>query len=188
MKSQIAGWEKREEYVRNWDLESTGLYVLPSNGEKRRHFERFLLRYLDKRLSGEIKKSEEGSTLRKVGEVQKALSPKAEAAFSKNFKIKVRAKVLQRTAKVILDNPYVDSHADIDSRGNVNVNVSRNIAALGVHTHVNYQLQNEAWSATFDRQITGNLLGRISSSQSQRDMAFSGRSDTRLELLFNKSF
>ncbi len=100
MKTNLSNWEKTEEYARVWDLQRTGLYVTPTSSEKGKYISKRLLRYADKRLSGEMKKADEGSTLHKVSRVEKNLRPNASVNMSKNFGLKFKARVLQGKAIV----------------------------------------------------------------------------------------
>jgi len=74
MKDQFDEWSEREEYVKNWNLESTGMYDIADQKKRKNYFNRQLLKYADKRLSGEVKNAEEGSNFHKIGQVEKAVN------------------------------------------------------------------------------------------------------------------
>src|SRR5690606_16227783 len=76
-------WHEKEEYVRKWNVEATGDLATPSAEWKRSYLMKQMLKYVDKRISGEIKNAEEGSTFHTVGKVEQALRPDAEAKISK---------------------------------------------------------------------------------------------------------
>ncbi|GAB4014308.1 MAG: hypothetical protein Fur0010_12260 [Bdellovibrio sp.] len=188
VREQFNEWEKTEEYARLWNLDSTGLYVVPDTTQKKAYFNRQLLKYADKRISGEVKNAEEGSTMHAIGQAQQALRPNAEAALSPSVKLKFKAKVLEGKAYLIVDNPFVDAQAQINAKGEASMNVKRSFASLGVNTEIDYQVTTETWVAKVDKSITSNLTARVSSSQSQQNMAFSSDSNRTVELVFGMPF
>ena len=75
VRRDIQRWQDDEEYRQNWGIDRFGAQAAPTDLQKKQYLSRQALRYLDKRLTGEVKKAEKGSTLHKVGTVQKALKP-----------------------------------------------------------------------------------------------------------------
>lgn len=71
MKASLGAWEAAEEYARIWDLEDTGLYNTPTTEQKQKYITKKMLRYADKRFSGEMKKANEGSALHSMSRVEK---------------------------------------------------------------------------------------------------------------------
>lgn len=181
-------WEEKEEYAKNWNIESIKTYETPSQAYKKSYLSKKLLKYADKRLSGEIKKADEGSTLHRVGQLEKALRPKVEAQVSKRIKIKVKARVLQAKAIVRVDNPWVEHNTELNAKGHIQMNFKRDFSQLGANANVRYQVNEGQYVAWFDKQLVENWIGRVSSEQSDKDVAFSGDADKKLQLLFNKSF
>lgn len=188
MREYFTHWDEQEKYVENWNLESTGIYVLPTFEEKKRYLNRHVLKYFDKRLSGEIKRAEEGSTLHTVGRVQKALKPSAQAEFSPRCKLKFKARILERQAKVIFDNPIFYTYADVTFKGDIIVYGRRQIENLNLQISSKYDVNQETWSTSFDRPLTKLISARISSSQNVDHMAFSSNSNQVFQLLFQESF
>ncbi len=188
IKSDFKKWEEVEEYARNWNLQSTGLYNTPGGDHKRKYLNKKMIKYLDKRLSGEVKRAEQGSALHRVGQFQKALKPNTEARISKRVKIRFKARVLEGKAIVRVENPWVKTSATTSLKGTTEVKMSRDIKALSLKTSVRYRVDQGNWVAVVDRPLTENLAARVSSSQKDENMAFSKDSDRRIEFLFNKSF
>jgi len=186
--NQFIAWEETAEYARLWNLETTGLYVVPDQKGRKAFFDRQLLQYADKRLSGEVRNAEEGSTMHAVGQAQKALRPNAEAQIFPSVKLKFKARVLQGKAYMIVDNPYVDAQAQINMKGEASMNVKRQFASLGVATEVDYQVSSESWVARVDKTITNRITARVTSAQSQKAMAFSNESNRTVELVFGMPF
>jgi hypothetical protein len=188
MKNEIQAWEELKEWRDLWDVESTGLYHVPSAAEKKSWFERMLLKYADKRLAGEVRNAEEGSALHSVGEVQKALKPKAEVGLSENIKVKIRGKVLQGLIVVNVVNPWVDSYANVTVDGDVDVHVNKKLNDLGLDTGIDYNVNEGTWLARVDRRISSEVTARISSHQKDDKMIFTESADNRVELFYRLQF
>lgn len=188
IKRDIEAWEELEEWRELWNVESTGLYFVPNADEKKSYLERMLIRYADKRLAGEVRRAEKGSTLHQVGQVQKALKPKAEVGISEKIKVKIRGKVLQGLVVVNVNNPWVDSYANVKVDGQVDVHINRKVASLGVDAGIDYDVSAGAWEARVDRRITSTVSARISSSHKDDRMVFTEDADNRIQLFFNKPF
>ena len=188
VRNDIKNWEEKDEYAKLWNLKSTGLYETPNQAAKKQYLDKKILKYVDKRISGEVKNAEEGSALHRVGQVQKALKPNAEAQISKRIKLKFKARVLQQKAIVRVDNPWVDYNSEINADGQVQMNMHKDIKSLGVKTNVQYQLSEETWVATVDRPLNAQWTARVSSSQTDKDMAFSEDSNRTVQLLYNLSW
>lgn len=190
IRSDIHSWEVTEEYARNWSLESTGLYKTPDDERKKAVLSKKILRYFDKRLSGEIKNSEEGSTLHTVGQVHQTLRPNTEVGISKKIKVKFKARVLQGRAIMHVENPWVDVNANIKATGEVSVHFHKNIEELGIQTALDYNAREGQYIARVDRRLTETITARISSSQSDEKMMFDFDEsvDRRLEIFYFKPF
>ncbi len=181
-------WADEEEYVKNWNLELTGMYTPRTQEDKKKRIRKDSLKYFDNRLSGEMKTAEKGSALAQVKTIETAMRPQAKVAVSENVKIKFKAKVLQGKADIIVDNPYVDCNAEVKASGKVNVNVSKNINDLGVKTGVEYQVSNGVWIASVNKQLSESVSTEVSSYQKDSNMMFTEQSDKRIKLLYTKSF
>ena len=108
IKKTTKSWDQEEYFIEFWRLEDTGIYKPVPLKEKKSYLEKNMLRYADKRLAGEIKKSKEGTTLHKMGKVQKTLRPQTKIQLSPLYRIRLRAKVLRGLIMLKLENPYID--------------------------------------------------------------------------------
>ncbi|MBT7610442.1 MAG: hypothetical protein HN576_11845 [Bacteriovoracaceae bacterium] len=188
MKNEINAWEELREWRDLWDVESTGLYYVPTATEKKSWFERMLLKYADKRLAGEVRNSEKGSALHQVGQVQKALKPKAEVDLSEHVKVKLRGKVLQGLVVVNIINPWVDSYANVTIKGDVDIHVNKRLNDLDLDAGIDYNVTDRSWLARVDRRISSEVTARISSSQKDDKMVFTESADNRVELFYRLNF
>lgn len=181
-------WEEREEYVRRWNVAAVGPLVTPTQQEKKAYLMRQLLRYADKRISGEIKRSDEGSTFHSIGQVEKALSPKVEAQLSSKIKVKVRAKVLRGQINVLINNPWVDNNISVRLNGAINVHMEKNLEQLGVRTTLDYDFNNGIYVARIEKPLTNEIAARFSATQDTGVAPFTSDSDSRIELTYNRGF
>lgn len=179
---------ERDEYAKNWNMDSTGMYKVSSQEDRVNYFNKNILKYVDKRISGEVKKAEEGSAMSSVGAVQSALKPNTKVQISENIKVKFKAQVLQGYADVIIENPYVECSSSVNLSGEVKMylrkkfNESRSIASM------EYNANEANYITQVDQNITDKLTARISSSQSQSNAIFSQNSDSRFQFIYSTPF
>lgn len=188
VRDNLQKWQEMEEYRQNWALDGMRMYDTPDRGGKVAYLNSQLLKYLDKRLSGEVNSAEEGSTLHQVGQVQKALKPNAEARVSEKVKVKFKARLLQREATVRVDNPWVEYNTNINSQGEINMHAGREIKFIGVKTNVDYNVKQGHWITSIDKPLNENLTARLSSAQSDRQMAFGEETDRTLQFIYSAPF
>ena len=164
------------------DLKSTGLHNTPTTETKRNYISKRLLRYADKRLSGEMKNADEGSTLHKMKKVEKQLRPNATINVSKNFGLKFKARVLQGKAMVEVKNPWVDCDATVTASGQAKVITKKNFKDLGMTSGAEYSVNDSTFVAYVDQELTKNIRARVSSTQTGNTNVFSDDADARVEM------
>jgi hypothetical protein len=182
MKDSLESWEKIEEYADVWDLQSTGLYTTPTTSQKRKYIGNRMLKYADKRFSGEMKKADEGSALHKISRVEKQLRPNASVAVSKFVSLKFKARVLQGKATVEVRNPWVECSATVGANGKAKLVTRKDFAQLGFATGVDYTVNSSEWIAYADQQVTQNIKARVSSTQESGEGFMSNDADARVEM------
>lgn len=188
MRGDFEGWQEREEYVKNWNLESTGLYTIVSRESKVNYFNKRILKYVDKRISGEVKRAERGSALANVGRAQKALKPNTKVSISKNVKLKFKARILQGTAIMRVVNPYVDYRTTYSFSDGLNMNMRKEFKNYRATASVDYKPQDKSYVTNFDKAFTDKVSARISSSQSHDAVVFSSDSDARIQFMYSSPF
>jgi len=164
MHDSLEGWSTKEDYAKNWNLTSTRLYGTPSTKQKAQFISKNLLRYADKRLAGEMKNAEEGSTLHSMGQVEKSLRPNASVPVSKYVSIKFKARVLQGKAIMEVKNPWVECSATVGANGKTRVLTKKDFAELGLSTGFEYKVNESQTVAYLDQQITDNIKARVSTT------------------------
>jgi hypothetical protein len=184
IQATFAFWRNREECAQKWNLESTGNYEVPGTDYRQAYFQRQLLRYLDKRVSGGLKRAKEGSTLERIAQVQNALRPNTTAKISKNIKLKFKVRVLRGRVIMRVDNPWVDYSTEFSLTGDINMSINKKIDWADVTARVNFQPLEKSYYAELDKPVAKNIIARYSA----RQPAASDIMDNRLQLLFNKGF
>jgi hypothetical protein len=164
MRNQLSAWEEKEEYARIWNIQSTNLYKTPSTNEKTKFIAKNLTRYADKRLAGEMKNAEEGSTMASVSKMEKSLRPNASVPVNKYIAIKFKARVLQGKAIMEVRNPWVDCSATVGANGKTRILTKKDFNQLGTSTGVEYNVNDSQWVAFVDQEITQNIKARLSST------------------------
>ena len=182
MKATLKEWEVTEEYARVWDIESTGLYNTPSTDQKKKYISKKMLRYADKRLAGEMRNADEGSTLRKVGNVEKQLRPNASVNVSKNFGLKFKARVLQGKAIMEVKNPWIECNATVSANCKAKVITRKEFKSIGFASGAEYSVNESQYLAYIDQQVTDNIKARVSSTKEKSPDFFSNDADARVEM------
>ena len=189
MENNLARWREKEEYSKRWNLQSTGLYKYQGRRKKIGYLRKQALKYADKRLSGEIKKADQKSTLYKIGQARKVL--KANLA-TRIYGVKVRGKVrvLEGKTTIQVENPWVESKVESDRKGNATLKVGRSISSLKIDTQVHYQIIKDRWTATLKKELFKGFNMQIISFEGKRndDPWRSYNSGQRLEFIFHQPF
>ncbi len=184
MRNDLALYEQKDEFAKNWNLESTNAtaYKTPKASERKKMISKNLLKYADKKLSGEIKNAEEGSTLHQVGKIEKAVRPQSTVQLSKNYAIKFKARVLQGKGIMEVRNPYIEFNTTLTLNGRVSTVAVKEFKSIGFRSGAEFQLKNSVWIAFMDQELTKNLKARVSTTN--RSPAFAHKvEDQRVEMI-----
>ncbi len=195
MKYVVQTWQETELYREQWNLESTGFYHTPSMKEKRDYLSTQFFKYLDKRLTGEIKNAKQGTTFAKIAKVEQTLKPQSTVNVSKNVAVKFKARPLSGKAMMEIRNPFFQNEAYINVKGDVNAKISRAISSMAINAGTEYTYRNSHndapatshWYAFVDHQTTAFLKTRISSAHKEFDF-LNERADKRIEVQFSYPF
>jgi predicted transcriptional regulator len=178
VRDNLASWQETEDYAQKWDLKSTHLYNTPSIKEKKSYIAKNLLRYADKRFAGEMRNAEDGSTLKKVSEVEKNLRPNISVPVTRYVTVKFKARVLQGKAMMEVRNPWLDLNATVGFNGKARVVSKKDFNQTGTSTGVEYSVNDSVWVAFVDQEITKNIKAHISSTT----LPSSNDADKKVEL------
>ena len=181
MKASLRSWESVEEYARVWNLEDTGLYVTPTTTQKGQYIAKRMLRYADKRLSGEMKKAEEGTALYSMNRVERNLRPNASVNVSKDFGLKFKARVLQGKVIVDVKNPWVECNATMSANGKAKLMTRKDFKEVGLSSGAEYSVNDSSLLTYIDQQVTDNVKARISNTNGNN-------ADSRLEMMASFPF
>ncbi len=194
MRQNFNRWQNQETYADQWNLESTGLFVGPDEGQKKSYFQRMMLKYIDKRFSGELKRQQEDPStghhgLQQVATINNVIQPSGGMNMGQGVKLKLRARPIQGRVFLLIQNPIMDYETKVSLDGRVIMSANRSIDFLGVKAGVNYDMHYHAWEAHVDKTLTETLMARASSSgQSDRVMAFENGSNQTYQLIYSTPF
>jgi hypothetical protein len=179
--------QEQEMYYTNWGLQNTGMFNPSTPEERKSRFNRDILRYADKRLAGEVRKADKGSTLHRVGQAQKAMSPTTSVSFMSGYSIKFQARALQGKATINLVNPFVRSFIEMTLDGRQEF-VTEKTFDFGFRTALNYRFDKGIYFTTFEQRLTPQWTASLVSTQPASAAAFSGAADKRIQLNYFYQF
>ena len=140
-----------------------------------------MLRYADKRLSGEMRRAEEGSTLHSMSRVEKNLRPNASVNVSKNFGFKFKARVLQGKVIVDVKNPWIECNATMSANGRARITTRKDFKEVGMSSGAEYSVNDSSLLTYIDQQVTDNVKARVSNTSGDN-------ADSRLEMMASFPF
>lgn len=187
MQDEFREWERLDEQSRLWNLDDVE-FNRPDEKERKNRITKDFVKYVDRRLSGEIKRAEKGSTLAKVGTVRQALKPTTKVTVNRYLKVKFKARVLQGQLKVNFINPFVGSYADIDRKGGVKFHMFKNFEEVGMTSKVDYFARDKSYVFLVSKDLIENIGMYVSSTQSQNQMIFESRADAVLGFNYDIAF
>lgn len=186
--SDLERWEEQERFEEVWGVQMQGQQSAPTLDQKKSYLSRQLLKYADKRLGGEVKKAEKGSTLHKVGKVQQALRPDSTVSFSDRFKLKFKARILQGQASVYLINPYFENSLDVNFSGHAVLRVSKKFKPLQLSTDVRVDMHNKTYATRLSRPVAKNVRAEVSSDRKLEGAPFESDANNKIQLKYFTAF
>ena len=185
IKMMTSRWEEEQSFIEFWNLEDARIHAPLPLDEKKRFLEKSIVHYIDRRISGEIKKSHKRSTLRKVERLRKNLKPQTKFTFGQNYRIRVRSKVLRGLIHMKFENPYIDeslikfrvfNKATIWKReslgGEMKLHLKHRFDKSGPYSsQVEYGLNRESWRWEVRRElreVNPHIILRIQAVQEDR--------------------
>ncbi|MFZ4712662.1 MAG: hypothetical protein ACOYL6_03015 [Bacteriovoracaceae bacterium] len=187
MRVDIRRWQEQQQYMDLWNLHNTGIFPETESSDLTKRVSRDMLRYADKRLSGEVKKADKKSNLYKVGQAQRGLSPTTSVNFMEGYAVKVQARALQGKTTFVFKNPYTNTYLDVTLGGRREFVTERWFYNL-FRTAINFRIDQSMYFTTFDYLITPSITVTLVSQQSTDSSPFSGASDKRVQLNYFKTF
>lgn len=182
IRERLANWDKTDQYAKQWNLESTELYNTPSVDDRKKMILGNVWKYADKRLAGEIKNAEEGSTFHSVGKVEKALKPQASVSVAKDFALKFKARPLTGKAIIELRNPYFQYETTVALNGNLRTIASKEFKEVGLRAGSEFHTGDSMWIAFVDHELTSNVKARLSSTNNKPQFIDSA-ADKKIEMM-----
>ncbi len=188
MKNKLATWEHIDEYARVWNMKSSGLYNTPEADSRKNYINKMLLKYIDKRISGEIRHAKKGSSWARVGNVQQALKPNTTVKMNKYFKLKIKGKVLEGKVTFTLKNPFFNCETYVWINGRSTIHMGKDFKTVGVKTNLDYKVNEGRWIASIDKKITKQVGAILSAERTGFISLYDQKATQVLKVYFNHPF
>ena len=200
MQNDFDSWREVDDYVDNWDMEDTGLYTKNVNPVcvndlktlntdscetdfRVRYFNRRILRYVDKRISGKIKTAKRGTTFHAVGQAQKALKPNTNVKVNEYIDLKFKARVLRGEMIMNVKNPYLHADTTYHLQRGLQMNFEKRFEDMGTRCRFEYRPLDAQMHATVEQKVTKKITTAVTHENFHQNLW-----DTRLMLSFNTQF
>lgn len=181
---------QQRQHIETWGLEKLPRYQ--DRQELQREDEKYItkrmLKYLEKRVLDPIKQEAEADKQNqkhiKSGKVMayQALNPASALSFSKDFRLRFKAKPLQGKVFTDLVNPYLEVQLEASVNGRAILHIKKDVSVLGVSTFVDYHFRNQEVVAVVRKPLSNNINAEASSRK------LPGFSDQRLMLSYGLGF
>jgi hypothetical protein len=76
----------------------------------------------------------------------------------------------------------------VNATGEIKMEIRKDIKFADVKANVDYYVDRGQYVAYIDKKITKQVTGRVSSSQSDKEVVFGSSSSKQVQLFFNHSF
>jgi hypothetical protein len=169
-------------------MKSTGLYNTPDMNARKRFVNQRLLKYVDKRISGEIRNAKKGSAWAKVGEVQQALKPNTTVKMNKYFTLKIKGKVIEGKVIFTLRNPFLDLNSYVKLNGKMKLHTGKTFKNMKLQTSLDYHVNEGRWIASVDKKITDHVGARYTTEKTGFFNPVDDNAIQVLQLYFNYPF
>ncbi len=202
VKFQMNEWNEEEDFVEYWRIEDTGQYTVVPMRARKNYLTKNLLRYIDKRIMGEVKTAKEGTSLHKVGQVRDALRPQSKFSFSKDYKLSLRAKVLRGLVFLKFDNPYFDETVlefkalrnpafwNNDAHvGQAKLHTMKSFKSIQAYARTEFKFYDDNWFIELGKNLNyPGLSFVVTTVQDNTALPYSGASDKISELRYALDF
>lgn len=188
MRDSLSSWESTDEYAQLWNMKSTGLYETPDMEARKKFINQRLLKYVDKRISGEIRHAKKGSAWAKVGEVQQALKPNTTVKMNKYFTLKIKGKVLEGKVIFTIRNPFLQLNSYVKLNGKTKLHTGKNFKSIRLQTSLDYHVNEGRWIASVDKKITDHVGARYTAEKTGFFNPVDSNSNQVFQFYFNYPF
>lgn len=187
LRNDIRKWQESENYKSQWGMGNTGLFPDQTESQKKR-VEKDLLKYADKRLSGEVKKAPKNSSLHTIGKVHESLRPSSTVSMWEGYAIKFQVRVLQGKSQIHLKNPYMTNYLEMTFSGRKEFISEKRFEDIGLRMALNYRLDFDQYYTTVEKKLTETISASVSSTQDRKTGIFTNESDSRFQLNYYRPF
>ncbi|MBF0364267.1 MAG: hypothetical protein HQK50_01780 [Oligoflexia bacterium] len=191
MADKVDEWEAKREYHERWSHTKVEEGELPTEKEKSAFLRKNALKFLDKKLSQELKSAKKGTTAHKIGQVHQSLYPSGQLRLTQEFSLKVKTELVQGRATLLFYNPYVDWYIHFNAYDNSRTMmfIGKDLDPLGVRTEIQYLPLGEQVKTVVDKQLTEHMKSRYSISKPVNpSRSLATATDHKIEVLYQAPF
>ncbi|MFZ4712351.1 MAG: hypothetical protein ACOYL6_01450 [Bacteriovoracaceae bacterium] len=156
LKNMTQEWQLQDEFVKNWHVQSSGMYTTPETTKRStliRTFSRFT-----ERKGKEYIKSKRNNSKNSGGPEEKDLTTKGS-----NYFFSYQTILLKGRAKLEFHNPYFEIYSQYSISGKDQVVVSKLFQDFKFKTSFLYSPMRETSTVTFEKYLTDSITARLSS-------------------------
>ena len=209
IKNQLELWVQQEQYVREWGIEDTGLYVPPTQEQRFDFFRKNFLRYVSrtareplkrdlrewwnaddavtevqriKQTEEEINRKEKAGITKKISKT-KVLSTSKSKKFK--YKLRFRPRVLKGYAALSFRSNLFNADSVLGVNGRLDLRISRNFSKIGLNTMFYYDINDNRMITSISKRLTPTISTSITSTFTPDEAI---QEDHRLRIGYSKSF
>lgn len=205
IKNQIEVWVTQEQFVREWGIESTGMYRPPTQDEKFRFFQRNFMRYVSRETREPLKQTvnewwnqdDAETEVQRVKQVTEDTNSKKDKVIAtkviakksetkkEEFKIKFKPRPLKGFFSLALRSSYFNADGVLGINGRFDIRLSRNFASIGLDTMAYYDLQAKRTITSVSKRLSPTWDISLTSTFTPIELI---KEDHRLRIGYNKAF
>jgi hypothetical protein len=157
LKNKVNEWQKQEEFVRNWNIESSNMYATPENSQKN-ILMKSLTRFSERKGKEYIQNKN-----------KKATKDNADLTFQKNlnnpnkqYSLTYQTVVLKGRFKLNFNNPYLEIYSQYSFSKKDEFVISKKFEDISLRTSLVYSPTRDLSTFSIEKNITESIVSRFS--------------------------
>ncbi len=182
VKNSVNEWEYMDQMVENHGLSND----VRGNVKSRRKFlTDNMLKFFERKISEEGKKSDGNYTLMAVANLNKGLKPSTSVGVSDALRFRFKGQLLKGNGTLVVVNPYLDFNIKMDLREGTLVEGSKKLDDLNVTSTLNYNLKDGLTTFKVNREIATDLNANVTY---ENGPSTHNAGDVSLRLMYSRPF
>lgn len=174
LKIKVSEWQKQEEFVRNWNIESSNMYAISESNQKNILF-KSLTRFSERKGKEYIQNKN-----------KKATNENADLTFQKNlnnpnkkYSFTYQTVVLKGRVKLNFNNPYLEVYSQYSFSKKDELVISKKFEELRLRTSLIYSPTRELSTFSIEKNLSDSLVGRFSNMN---------LAENKIEIFYSNTF